>query len=46
MCCSLEYKEGPRTIVINGFYSVNQALKHAEDNKIDNFLLTVEKDQA
>ena len=42
MCCSLEYKEGPRTIVINGFDNITQAVRHAKSNAINNFLLTVE----
>ena len=42
MCCSLTYKEGPRTIVINGFPTVRAAAKHAESNCIDNYLLKVQ----
>ena len=42
MCCSLTYKEGPRTIVINGFPTVRAATKHAENNCIDSYLLKVQ----
>lgn len=42
MCCSLQYKEGPRTIEINGFNTVNEAVKHAKENYINEFLLKVE----
>jgi len=42
MCCSLHYKDGPRTIVINGFQNVRAAAKHAEDNCIDNYFLKVQ----
>ena len=42
MCCSLQYKEGPRTIVINGFPNVSSAAKHAENNGIENYFLKVQ----
>ena len=41
MCCSLQYKEGPRTIVVQGFNSVREAVKHTEDNGIGNYFLKV-----
>ena len=41
MCCSLTYKDGPRTIVLNGFDSVADAAKHAERNCINNYMLRV-----
>lgn len=44
MCCSLQYKEGPRTIVINGFNTVKDAVKHAENNEVYNYFLKVEAD--
>lgn len=43
MCCSLQYKEGPRTVIINGFNNIAQAVRHAQENDINTFLLTVEK---
>ena len=42
MCCSLSYKEGPRTIIINGFNNVNTAVKHAEERNIENYFLKVQ----
>lgn len=44
MCCSLTYKEGPRTIVINGFATVRSAVHHANSNGIDNYDLRVQKE--
>ena len=45
MCCSLTYKEGPRTIVINGFNDVQSAAKHAEDREINRYFLKVEPEE-
>ena len=42
MCCSLQYREGPRTIVIEGFPTVRAAAKHAEDNCISSYFLKVQ----
>lgn len=41
MCCSLTYKDGPRTIVIEGFPNVSQAVAHANNKEIDSFWLEV-----
>lgn len=45
MCCSLTYKEGPRTIVVNGFPNVYSAVHHANSNGIDNYLLKVHPEE-
>lgn len=44
MCCSLQYKEGPRTIVINGFPSVRAAVRHVKEKGLDNYFLKVTKE--
>ena len=41
MCCSLTYKQGKAIIEINGFNSVREAVKHTEDNCINNYFLKV-----
>lgn len=41
MCCSLTYKDGPRTIVIDGFPTVAKAAKHAEEKDLHNYILRV-----
>lgn len=45
MCCSLTYKEGPRTIVIAGFPTINAAVKHIESKGIDTYDLTVKPEE-
>ena len=45
MCCSLTYKEGPRTIVIEGFPTVKAAVAHIEDKGIDTYALKVRPDE-
>ena len=44
MCCSLTYKQGKAIVEIQGFNSVREAVKHTEDNCIDNYFLKVEAD--
>lgn len=44
MCCSLQYKEGPRTIIVQGFPNVYSAVRHANSNGIDNYDLRVQPD--
>lgn len=41
MCCSLQYKEGLRTILVQGFPNVYSAVHHANSKGIDNYLLKV-----
>lgn len=45
MCCSLTYKEGPRTIVIDGFPTVKAAAKHAEEKCLNNYMLRVKPEE-
>ena len=45
MCCHLTYKEGPRTIEIRNFTNVRSAVKHANEQGIENYYLKVEADQ-
>jgi len=45
MCCSITYKDGPRTIVIHGFDNVYSAVHHANSNGIENYNLEVNSNE-
>lgn len=44
MCCSLTYRDGKTLVEIQGFNSVKDAVKHTEENCIENYFLKVERD--
>ena len=42
MCCSLQYKDGPRTVEVRGFPNVYSAVHHANEKGIENYFLKVQ----
>jgi len=45
MSCSITHKEGPRTIVINGFQNVYSAIRYVNAKGIDNYDLKVQPEE-